>query len=149
MSQALCLVDHAMYAGLFCCKPCERRLCIPSTPPPLPVICTPPPFASIRYPWSLLFFFFIPFPRIRSRATRSSRYCGARVVSLRWWCDQRRRKDLVSSKKFKFPLVSLVLGFMMFEFWESYFWICWCYIMFWIIIILLFLHCPCLSRLLD
>ena len=34
-----------------------NRLCIPSTPPPLPVICAPPPFATIRYPWSLLFFF--------------------------------------------------------------------------------------------
>ena len=38
-----------------------HRLCLPSTSPPLPVICAPPPFATIRYPWSLLFFF-IPIP---------------------------------------------------------------------------------------
>ena len=50
-----------------------NHLCIPSTPPPLQVCCAPPPFASIKYPWSLLFFFFIPSPRIQSRATRSSR----------------------------------------------------------------------------
>ena len=30
--------------------------CIPFTPPPTPVCCSPPLFASIKYPWSLLFF---------------------------------------------------------------------------------------------
>ena len=38
-----------------------HRLCIPSPLHPLPVCCAPPPFASIKYPWSL-FFFFIPIP---------------------------------------------------------------------------------------
>ena len=38
-----------------------HRLCIPSPPHPPPVCCFPPPFAYIRYPWSLLFFF-IPIP---------------------------------------------------------------------------------------
>ena len=49
------------------------HLCTPSMPSPLLVCCAPPLFAAIRYPWSLLFFFFFPFPCIRSRATRSSR----------------------------------------------------------------------------
>ena len=49
-------------------------LCTSSMPSPLPVCCSPPPFASIKYPWSLLFFFFIPSPHIQSRATRSSRH---------------------------------------------------------------------------
>ena len=38
-----------------------HRLCIPSTLPPLSACCAPSPFASIKYPWSLLFFF-IPIP---------------------------------------------------------------------------------------
>ena len=59
-----------------------HRLCIPFTPPPPPMRCFPSPFSSIKSPWTLLFFF-IPFPRIRSRATKSSRHCEARFVSLR------------------------------------------------------------------
>ena len=49
---------------------------------PPPVRCFPSPFSSIKSPWTL-FFFFIPFPRIRSRATKSSRRCEARFGSLR------------------------------------------------------------------
>ena len=69
-------------------------LCIPSPPHPLSVCCVSPPFATIKSPWSLLFFS-IPFPRILSRATKSSRRCEARFVSLRWWCNLKRRKDPV------------------------------------------------------
>ena len=43
----------------------------------------------------------------------------------------------------------LILGFAMIEFSPSCFWICWSYAMFWIIIFLLFLHCPHLARLLE
>ena len=38
-----------------------HRLCIPSLPHTLLVCCASPPFAAIRSPWSL-FFFFIPIP---------------------------------------------------------------------------------------
>jgi len=38
-----------------------NRQCLPSMSSPLSVHCTPPPFATIRCPWSLLFFF-VPIP---------------------------------------------------------------------------------------
>ena len=40
---------------------CMTHLCIPFMPPPLLVCCAPPLLATIKYPWSLLFFF-IPIP---------------------------------------------------------------------------------------
>ena len=45
-----CVYPHSM-----------NHLCILSTPHLLLVCCAPPPFLTIRYPWSLLFFF-IPIP---------------------------------------------------------------------------------------
>ena len=59
-----------------------HRLCIPSPSHLLPVCCAPPPFTTIKYPWSLLFFF-IPIHFNPSIATRSSRHCEARFVSPR------------------------------------------------------------------
>ena len=48
---------HVGSAPWLMLSPPHNHQCFPSTPPPLPVCCAPPPFTTIRCPWSLLFFF--------------------------------------------------------------------------------------------
>jgi len=59
MSQALCLVDHAMHAGSFCCVPCEA-ICIGSLAPRFRVAVVS---CCTRHPCALCA---SPFPDIRS-----------------------------------------------------------------------------------
>ena len=72
-----------------------NRLCIPFTPPPLSVCCSPPPFTAINTLG----------PCFSSSSSHSLAFKaelrdivitrGTRFISQRWWCKLGRRKNLV------------------------------------------------------